>query len=214
LVQRAREYVRAAQVRVEIGTAAPLDVKGAEETLATVERAAAPPSLKHGEAGTHFVMAANPTDAEIATVRNRYAEALRGLDAALMRFDNGLAGTKDVDAAFAAAVAAITDPPAPARPVGSDQHSAPVRFVTRSGANTADSTSALPDAELIAALRNAGTMPNEVQRANTLLALAARNAFTPDMVALYVAAANGITSSAERARVFAQPIRVKPGGGR
>ncbi len=35
---------------------------------------------------------------------------------------------------------------------------------------------------------------------------------TPEMVALYVAAAGGIKSETDRARAFAQPIRVKPAG--
>jgi TonB family protein len=144
----------------------------------------------------------------------------------LTRFDSGVAGTADVDAAFKAAVAAFTDPPAPPTPPG-QQGAHPIRFVTRSGTNTVEhrydfatmgasgdswqwQPEALPDADLIAALKNAATMPDDTKRADMLLLLARGNAFTPEMVALYVAAANGITSETERARVFAQPIRIKP----
>ena len=71
------------------------------------------------------------------------------------------------------------------------------------------SSSALTDAELTTALKNAATIGPDAARADALLALAQQYAFTPDMVALYVAAAKGIASDADRARVFAQPIRVK-----
>ena len=74
-------------------------------------------------------------------------------------------------------------------------------------AKTADAP--MTDAALIAALKSAAAIDSDTERANTLIALAQRQAFTPEMVSLYVAAARGIPSEAERARVFAQAIRVK-----
>lgn len=79
----------------------------------------------------------------------------------------------------------------------------PIRFVTRSGTNT------LSDAELTDVLKGLPSIMNDTQRANLLLALADNYAFTPEMVTLYVAAAKGITSPAEQARVFAKAIRIK-----
>jgi hypothetical protein len=68
----------------------------------------------------------------------------------------------------------------------------------------------MTDASLIAALKGAAAIMPDVNRANALIALAQRNAMTPEMVSLYVAAAVGITSDAERARAFGQPVRLKP----
>ena len=68
------------------------------------------------------------------------------------------------------------------------------------------------DADLLAALRRVATVESAAERANALVSLAERNALTPEMVSLYVAAASAIPVAAERERVFAQPIRVKPQG--
>jgi hypothetical protein len=70
----------------------------------------------------------------------------------------------------------------------------------------------LSDAALVTALKNAATIKPDTERANALIALANRHVFTPEMVSLYVAAASGISSEADRARAFAQPLRVKPAG--
>jgi len=70
----------------------------------------------------------------------------------------------------------------------------------------------MSDADLMAALRRAATITPDRARTDALLALSARHALSPEMVTLYVAAANGLSSDAERARVFAQPIRLKGGG--
>ena len=67
----------------------------------------------------------------------------------------------------------------------------------------------MTDASLLAALKGAATITPDVNRANALIALAQRNAMTPEMVSLYVTAAVGITSDAERARAFGQPVRLK-----
>ncbi len=222
----AQSYLRDVRTMIEIGTTPPIDVKGPEQTVAAVEQATAAPSLRHGEPHVEWPQA--PTDAEITAIRTRFTDALRSLDAAITRFAHGLVATTDVDAAFKAAVAALTDPPAPPRAPGQPP-STSNRFVTRSGTNTVEhrydfapmappsdpwqwKPGALSDADLIAALKNAAAMPDDTERADMLLLLTRGYAFTPEMVAIYVAAANGITSDAERARVFAQPIRVKPGG--
>lgn len=68
----------------------------------------------------------------------------------------------------------------------------------------------MTDASLIAALKSAATITSDVNRANALIALGQRNLMTLEMVSLYVTAASGIASDADRARVFAQPIRLKP----
>jgi hypothetical protein len=65
------------------------------------------------------------------------------------------------------------------------------------------------DANLLAMLKGAASVKDDVKRADALLELSARYDFTPEMVTLYVNAARGISSAVERARVFAQPIRVK-----
>ena len=71
---------------------------------------------------------------------------------------------------------------------------------------------AMTDAALVAALKDAAAIASDTDRANTLIALARRNAMTPEMVALYVTAASGIATEADRARAFAQAIRVKSPG--
>jgi len=72
--------------------------------------------------------------------------------------------------------------------------------------------SPMSDAALVAALKDAAATAAATDSANALIALALRHAFTPEMVSLYVTAASGISSEAERARAFAQAIRVKPAG--
>jgi hypothetical protein len=67
----------------------------------------------------------------------------------------------------------------------------------------------MTDASLIDALKGAAAIMPDVNRANALIALAQRHAMTPEMVSLYVTAAGGITSDAERARAFGQPVRLK-----
>lgn len=260
LLERARTLVKNARLKVQIGTARPVEVKTLEEALAAVETAATKaanngcttpdPFAKPGggtcvggvwKAGAtaSFVAVGMPTDAEIASVKTRFTDAIRNLDAAEVRWDNGLISDHDIDAAVGAALKVLTDRLNPAEAVfntvnfpgstAADRNSAqalyalltgrvssvsganqgpehapvPIRFVTRSGTNP------LSDAALLDALKMVASIKNDGGRADTLLDLAARHAFTPEMVTFYVAAAKGITSEAERARVFAQPIRVK-----
>jgi len=122
-------------------------------------------------------------DIRLIDVLRGYTEAVRKLNVVKVRYDNGLAEPKELADAYIAAAEAlkgVVPPPPP-----------------------------LTDAELTRALKDAATIGTDAGKANTLLELAQTNAFTPEMVALYVAAAKGITSDADRARVFAQPIRVK-----
>jgi beta-lactamase regulating signal transducer with metallopeptidase domain len=127
-----------------------------------------------------------PTPAELFGLRARFTEATRNLDAVQIRFNNGMMTIRELADAFIAVATALKEPPP-------DQ----LTWVP------------LPDADLLTALRNAAVLQPDSARANRLLDLAQRYAFTPEMVTLYVAAANGIGSDTERARVFAQQIRVK-----
>src|SRR5678816_3309521 len=171
--------------RIEIGTATPLDKAGPERTL-----------LELQQLMTSFRNAPFPTEAEMTAIRTRWRTALRNIEAAVVRFDNGLLTWQDMHETLMAAASAATGTFPIRLPAGD---TAQVRFVTRSGTNTATYS----DAELIDALKAAATMSPDSARADALLSLAQRYAFTPDMVALYVAAANGIVSDSERARVFA-----------
>jgi hypothetical protein len=134
---------------------------------------------------------------------------VRNLDAVESRFANGLETTKALVDAYVAAAESLKDAGnIPFRIAATSGTSADVRFVPRSGTNTTE-PGGYSDADLTAALKNAAIMSPDTGRADMLVALAQRYAFTPEMVALYVAAANGIASDPDRARVFAQPIRVK-----
>jgi hypothetical protein len=121
-----------------------------------------------------------PSETELARLTNVFEVALRDLDAEERRMAAGMTTARNLSASLMNAVNVLLS----ARPE--------------------------TDAALVTALRDAATIPSGTDRANALLALADRNALSPEMVALYVAAANGITSDADRARVFAQPIRIRP----
>lgn len=194
--------------KIEIGTAAPLDKAGPENTLAELQKVMM--ALRNAPVAT---------EAEMVDIRSRWIKALRDIEAAVVRFDNGLLTWQQVDGTLITAALAATGKLSITLPVGD---TAQVRFVTRSGTNVLNppvapfmrdamvqTPRAYTDVELRDALKAAATMSPDSTRADLLLTLSGRYAFTPDMVALYVAAANGIVSDSDRARVFAQPIRVK-----
>jgi beta-lactamase regulating signal transducer with metallopeptidase domain/protein involved in polysaccharide export with SLBB domain len=327
LVELARALVKDTKTKVEIGTAAQIDAKPLEEALAAIERAMPAPasgctapdpyvSLGGGTClnGSWIPETNNPTDQEIAAARARFATAMRNLDEARVRWDNGLVTTGELDRALRAALKILTEdikrpdsaftasnfpgsteaerasaqklyelltgrassitvqtPPPPGYVVGINDvitivvlretdasgdvvvrpdgkitlrtgndivaagltidelkarvteeikkaykeptvfvqvksinsRNIPIRYVLRSGSNT------LSDAQLLDALKSIGGVKSDTERANLLLDLADRYAFTPEMVSLYVSAAKGIASTVEQARVFAKPIRVK-----
>ncbi len=60
-----------------------------------------------------------------------------------------------------------------------------------------------------AVLKDAARLENDADRAGVLVAVADRQALTPELVTLYATAAKGIRSDEIRARVFAHPIRLK-----
>ena len=169
--------------KVEIGTVAPIDTAQAERTRADIEGAVLAERARTFPTGA-------PSEAERASVRQRFALALRNLDYAETRFSAGLATTFELHAAVIAAADVVRRP--------------------ASGSPAPGGDAMMTDAALITALKATATFASDLERANTLLSLAQGYAMSPEMVALYVAAASGIGSDAERARVFAQPIRVKP----
>jgi hypothetical protein len=211
---------------IEIGSAAPLDKAGPENTLAELRRLmTSMTSSRSGGCTTPdpFILMGGgicsnggwmpagssrppsppvPTEAEMIGIRSRWTTALRNIEAAVVRFDSGLLTWQAMHETLMAAASTATGTFPIRLPTGD---TAQVRFVTRPGTNTATYS----DAELIDALKAAATTSPDSARADALLSLAQRYAFTPDMVALYVAAANGIVSDPDRARVFAQPIRLK-----
>jgi len=127
-----------------------------------------------------------PTAADLFELRARFTNATRNLDGVEIRFRNGMVPIRELADAYIAVVNALKEPPP--------------GLVT---------SVPLSDADLLIALRTAALLQPDSARATRLLDLAQRYAFTPEMVTLYVAAANGIGSETERTRVFAQQIRIK-----
>jgi uncharacterized protein YoaH (UPF0181 family) len=72
----------------------------------------------------------------------------------------------------------------------------------------------LSDEALIGVLKDAGKLTGDTDRAEVLLAFARQQTMTPEMATLFVAAAGGIKSDDERARVFKQPVRLRQGKGK
>jgi beta-lactamase regulating signal transducer with metallopeptidase domain/uncharacterized protein YoaH (UPF0181 family) len=79
--------------------------------------------------------------------------------------------------------------------------------ILREGATMADDA-------LIGVLKEAAKLAGDTDRAEVLLAFARQQTMTPDMATLFVAAAGGIKSDDERARVFKQPVRLRQGKGK
>lgn len=253
LRRRAITHVENARKRIEIGTLGPIDTLELERAVTAVNIALG------SEGGHNFAIESHiqakldfsRSDDQIATIRGSFARAIKELDAAEIRFDNGLLKSEDLKAATMAALAAVIGEagakaaetsariagdsrvwragsgaePAPLQH-GATGEMSRIFFVTRSGTNRLDDASRLKllreifsaaapaDSAIIEALKNVTAVKDETMRADTLILLAQRHGLTPDMVSLYVAAARGITSEAERTRVFAQPVRLKPGGGK
>jgi len=168
LIQIADKLERDILVKIEIGTAAAIDKIEPERTLADLQQLMA--TLRTSPP---------PSDEELRQIRTAYTGARRSLEAAVVRFSNGLTPWSAVHDALMSTAAVLRIP------------------------------ALLSDAELLGALRRMASIVSDRARADELVAVAQANALTPEMVALYVAAANGIVSDTERARVFAQPIRVK-----
>ncbi len=181
LVERARAHLHDAMVKVEIGTAEPIDIAPLQRMLDDLGEAAAADRNQPSPASA----------ADMAAVRERFFAAMRSLQIVETRFANGLVTIGELNDAMRAALDALRVAPTAAT-------------VPATGAP-------MSDTDLIAALRSASAIVSDTVRADTLLALSGRYALSPEMVALYVAAANGIESESERARVFAQPIRIKGG---
>jgi beta-lactamase regulating signal transducer with metallopeptidase domain len=353
LIERAQQHWRNSRLRVEIGTMAPADTKTAETTVRTLEAA-----LLAEQQRTDLNRA--PSDAEIADVRQRFAQALRNLDAAEVRSNNGMITAIELSTAVLAAAdvirrpataqaadqaGGIADTTRVPRSIAGDDNNARALYelltgrvtsITRTGqlqrlvedlvkrqrdvaarvaslgsadtehraqlsqikdemrsavaeveqqlgrldresqaardwdaarrfqdtaglirdkmikdkieyskqamaagsqyaeplekeitsnldavrqrideaAAAADRARRAPlsDVALVAALKDAAAIAAATDSANALVALALRQPFTPEMVSLYVTAASGISSEAERARAFAQGIRLKPAG--
>jgi hypothetical protein len=72
----------------------------------------------------------------------------------------------------------------------------------------------MSDDALIGVLKDAAKLTGDIDRAEVLLAFARQQTMTPEMATLYVAAAGGIKSDDERARVFRQPVRLRQGKGK
>jgi hypothetical protein len=127
------------------------------------------------------------TELEKAAMRERFARVMRNLEMMETRYNVGLENQQSLADAIAAAVESLR--------LAADRNAA--------------SGTAMSDADLIAALRNAPNIRPDRARADALLAISGRHALSPEMVALYVAAANSISTESERARVFVQRILVK-----
>ena len=184
LLEHARSLLQAIHTEISIGTLAYIDSTEPEQTLTALSRlAAADPSY-------YYQPSFSPSASDIADVKQRFADAMHDLAVVETQFSVGLSNPRLVDAALMTAAAVLRDP---VRKLPAPEWDAP-----------------MSDVALIAALKSAPAIAGDANRADALLALARHNPFSPEMVALYVAAANSITSDAERARVFAQPIRVKP----
>jgi hypothetical protein len=183
LVERARRHLADAKARVQIGTLAPFEVAAASQMLQQVELAAQLESVRTVVAAARDVA----TELEKAAMRERFARVMRNLEMMETRYNVGLENQQSLADAIAAAVESLR--------LAADRNAA--------------SGTAMSDADLIAALRNAPNIRPDRARADALLAISGRHALSPEMVALYVAAANSISTESERTRVFVQRILVK-----
>jgi hypothetical protein len=95
----------------------------------------------------------------------------------------------------------------PAAPALSAPAAALQNRILREGATMSDDA-------LIGVLKDAAKLTGDTDRAEVLLAFARQQTMTPEMATLYVAAAGGIKSDDERARVFKQPVRLRQGKGK
>ncbi len=184
LITVAQTLVDGAYRQIQIGTMLPIDTVRAERTLNQLRLDAA---VDREESQA----AAAPSEAAMALTREHFAAALHNLDVDQTKFSVGLMGVFAFTADLIDAEAVLR---------ASD--------IVRSGGVEMP----LSDAEITKTLQRASVEPDH-DRASALIALAIRTALTPAMVTLYVNTAMSITSEEERARIFAQPIRLKPPGG-
>jgi hypothetical protein len=211
LVERAQQHLASAKVQVQIGTAAGIELREFEATLDRVRRAfdqqlGAPDSLI--------------SDTDAAQVKARFADALKKLEAEETRFNVGVSTSVALSQATLAALAVLegkqgapgsvelqTYRPAPAAPALSAPATGLRDRILREGATMSDDA-------LIGVLKDAAKLTGDTDRAEVLLAFARQQTMTPEMATLYVAAAGGIKSDDERARVFKQPVRLRQGKGK
>jgi hypothetical protein len=103
-VDRAWSHVRAVRTMAEIGTMSAADVKASETWFADLEK----------QVAADAQIAASrrdPSPAERAALRIRFAEAMNAVDLAEIKFDNGMTTTAAMNATLGAAAAVILGPP-------------------------------------------------------------------------------------------------------
>jgi len=211
LVERAQQHLASAKVQVQIGTMAGIDLREFEATLARVLKAfdqlpSTPDSLI--------------SETEATQVKTSFNEALMRLEKEEARFNVGVSTSAALSEATLAALAVLerklgapgsaelrTSGPVPAAPALSAPAAALQNRILREGATMSDEA-------LIGVLKDAAKLTGDTDRAEVLLAFARQQTMTPEMATLYVAAAGGIKSDDERARVFKQPVRLRQGRGK
>jgi beta-lactamase regulating signal transducer with metallopeptidase domain len=211
LVERAQQHLASAKVQVQIGTMAGIDLREFEATLARVLKAfdqlpSTPDSLI--------------SETEATQVKTSFNEALMRLEKEEARFNVGVSTSAALSEATLAALAVLerklgspasaelrTSGPVPAAPALSAPAAALQNRILREGATMSDDA-------LIGVLKDAAKLTGDTDRAEVLLAFARQQTMTPEMATLYVAAAGGIKSDDERARVFKQPVRLRQGKGK
>lgn len=88
IMERARANYRDTLVKIEIGTMAPIDARGTQEALAEMEALVKADAARTGK------------PAPWIGTRRQLAELLDALDAADVRFQNGIVSTKDMSDAY------------------------------------------------------------------------------------------------------------------
>lgn len=205
LLGRAKQHLDNVKVQVQIGTAAGIETAGFEVAFARIQAAL--------NAYENRAAAESPvSDADAAALKAKFAEALRQLEADETRFNVGVANGYTLNQSTLAALAVLegklaTPEVRPETPALSVPAAALRDRVLREGATMSDDA-------VVSVLKDAAELAADADRAEVLLAVARQQTLTPDMVTLYVAAANGIRSDDERARVFKQPVRLRQGKGR
>ena len=98
VVDRGWSQVRAVRTMAEIGTMSQADVRASEAWFATLE--------KQVDADAQVAASRpDPAPVERSTLRIRFAEAMNAVDAAEVRFDNGMISTAAMNASLTAAAA-------------------------------------------------------------------------------------------------------------
>jgi len=211
VLKRAQAYWADSLKRVEIGTTAPIDTIALETAVAQIEQQVLSQrkTVADTKPGSHAV-----AGLQRETARLRYNTALSNLDVVAIRFNNGLASTKDVAAALNAATAATVNRTFPDHLAGSHAFTfgagdGLASAMNAIGTSTSSWQAVNSDVDLLAAIRATVKTTSEAARADALIALAQNFAFTAEMAAAWVDAAKTITDEKIRARVFAQPVKLK-----